>query len=231
MRLFWWSINLFCSTRTECDYETQVIHDQLEKLKKHVYTGVNIPSKMIQCDGNTYYYGRNSTSTYTTNDPPEILLHPPTDATSTCVNYTQEKINDALSECNEVSFGLSQVSHVDSSSEEELSSCFGISDDDFNFEDRQNTFKEYHEDSNGKPDSAYGVLEGDFATLCKYIDGNQELINEWKLKFTEGKCLATSLLNVTSDSSSKSGEYVLCYKGLGSIKKQKRKQLATKDYA
>ena len=39
------------------------------------------------------------------------------------------------------------MSHVDSSSDKELSSCFGISDDDFNFEDRQNTFKEYHKDS------------------------------------------------------------------------------------
>eukprot|EP00957_Ditylum_brightwellii_P118868 9066020-Ditylum_brightwellii.AAC.1 len=81
------------------------------------------------------------------------------DATSTCVNYTQKQINDALPEFNKASFGLSQVSHVDSSSEEELSSFSGISDDDFNFEDRQNTLKEYHEDSNSNPDSAYGVLK------------------------------------------------------------------------
>ena len=70
-----------------------------------------------------------------------------------------------------------------------------------------------------------------FKTLCKLIDGDDEVINDWKLKFQTGITDATKQLygekidNESESSSSLASKYVSAYRGTSGLKKRKRRRV------
>eukprot|EP00957_Ditylum_brightwellii_P134982 10292071-Ditylum_brightwellii.AAC.1 len=88
--------------------------------------------------------------------------------------------------------------------DKDVSSSLSLSGRDINFQDSQITFNESNKATSNINESAYSVLKGDFEMLCKCIDGNQELIEEWKGKFTEDIGISAEKLNASSTSLSNS---------------------------
>eukprot|EP00957_Ditylum_brightwellii_P014331 1078685-Ditylum_brightwellii.AAC.1 len=109
-----------------------------------------MPSNLQQNNSNSYFAGTNSSDAFLQEKLPSVLCNDNSVSKYNCTNYHDDKINKALSDFNQSCFGVSQQSHVDSSSDEES-----------------------HQMS-----SAYSVLKGDFATLCKLIDGDSKQVKE-----------------------------------------------------
>ena len=73
---------------------------------------------------------------------------------------------------------------------------------------------------------SYLSLNDYFKTLCKLIDGDDEAINDWKLKFQTGIADATKHLcgekidNESESSSSLASNYVSAYRGTSGMKER-----------
>ena len=227
---FWWTVKLFCSTEVKDHSRKEDLKGKMEELSKTDSQGVFVDHCTLRRNELSYVAGKNSLSEFLTDTVPPELTSLPTTSIKTCINYSEEVINNALSSYGEAAFGLSQECHLASSSdsdvtldESDASSCFA-------FTKRQEEHEETYS-SLDKNSRAYEVLKSDFAMLCKFIDGDMEQIMHWKEKITEGIGTATGKMNVdNSDSSLEGVGFVSCYKGNGSIKKRKRKRLTTKQY-
>ena len=228
----------FIITRKK-DVSTDSLLNVFKKMQHSDSEGVYIHSevtmkKVTEC----YFFGKHSIEEYIGNKIPSIMYTFPIKSRDSCMNYSASCIIKCLSELNEFIFGMSQESHPDSSSEEEYTFDVSNSNVSLHFEERQASFEEKNIKMFIKDDNAFLSLRGEFNTLCKFINGDEEQIKFWRQKFLQGISDATKKNSSSSDdkdnnSSEDSNDevtFVSCYKGTNVLKKRKKKRIKTKDY-
>ena len=236
--IFWWTIQLYASSKTLLDEDVKEIQSLIDSIKNKDSQGVYILSSVeYNSRSPTYQYGSQSCELFRCQNAPDLFSKHPQPPSERCLNYSKDDINHCMSEFSCFLFGLSQISHPDSSSDDDNVTVDNFMDS-LHFESRQASFEENNLKIFSERESSYFALKDSFNSLCKLIDGDDEMILKWKDILDKGTADATEKLSgiKINDKHDEVGEkcnvsYVSAYKGTSGLKKRKkRKVLKTSEY-
>ena len=118
--IFWWSIKLYTSSKIKMTKEIGELSLLVEEMEQKDSQGVYLHSGVMECDVlSKYQYGSMSTSRFITSSISDDLLKYKSSAMTYCMNYSENEISKCLADYSNYLFGISQMSHPDSSSKEE----------------------------------------------------------------------------------------------------------------